>query len=141
MYPQTDSLKKETVLVGWKEIATFLHASVRSVQRYEQEFGLPVRRTCGKSRAAVMARAAELEAWVATRPKVRRVKLPPMVGDFAAYRDLREGLVKMRELRAEMMHLRLELRATIEALRSSIHISSPEPRRFSRHKPKVQKPN
>jgi hypothetical protein len=31
-------------LNGWKEIAAYLGRSVRTVQRWEKDFGLPVRR-------------------------------------------------------------------------------------------------
>lgn len=41
------------ILSGWKEIANYLRKGVRTVQRYERELGLPIRRpfqeTCGIS--------------------------------------------------------------------------------------------
>ncbi|MGB8130120.1 MAG: response regulator [Candidatus Angelobacter sp.] len=56
------------VLNGWKEIAQHLSRGVRTVQRWELELGLPIRRPRGKSRSAVVAVAAELDAWLATAP-------------------------------------------------------------------------
>lgn len=59
---------KVKVLNGWKEIAQHLSRGVRTVQRWELELGLPIRRPRGKSRSAVVAVAAELDAWLATAP-------------------------------------------------------------------------
>jgi hypothetical protein len=42
---------------------------VRTVQRWEQELGLPVRRPRGKSRSAVIALKNELDAWLHQAPK------------------------------------------------------------------------
>ncbi len=52
------------VLNSWKEIAAHLGRGVRTVQRWERDFGLPVRRPSGRSRSAVVAVPAELDAWV-----------------------------------------------------------------------------
>ena len=53
---------------GWKEIANYFGKGVRTVQRYERELGLPVRRPPGKTCGSVMATTAELDAWIAARP-------------------------------------------------------------------------
>lgn len=50
-------------LNGWKDIAAYLGKSVRSVQRWETELGLPVRRIKTPDGQIVYAVAAELEAW------------------------------------------------------------------------------
>ncbi len=51
------------VLSSWKEIAAYLGKGVRTVQRWEVEMGLPVRRP-GPERHIVIAIPAELDAWV-----------------------------------------------------------------------------
>lgn len=51
------------ILSGWKAIANYLGAGVRTVQRYELELGLPIYRPAGKSKARVTAIKAELETW------------------------------------------------------------------------------
>jgi hypothetical protein len=56
------------VLTSWKEIAVYLNRGVRTVQRWEAELGLPVRRPRGKSRSAVMAFRRELDEWMHHRP-------------------------------------------------------------------------
>jgi PAS domain S-box-containing protein len=59
------------VLASWKEIASFLHREVRTVQRWEQTRSLPVHRTPGAPRASIYAYADELEAWLRS-PKLIR---------------------------------------------------------------------
>jgi hypothetical protein len=51
-------------LDSWKEIAGYLHRSVRTVQRWEEELGLPVHRLAGKKRDIVYAYPAELDTWL-----------------------------------------------------------------------------
>ena len=51
------------VLTSWKEIAAYLGKGVRTVQRWETEMGLPVRRP-GPERHIVIAFPAELEEWL-----------------------------------------------------------------------------
>jgi hypothetical protein len=58
----------QEVLNSWKEVATYLGRGVRTVQRWEQELGLPVRRPRGKSRSAVIAFKSELDAWLHQAP-------------------------------------------------------------------------
>ncbi len=51
-------------LFGWKEIAAFVGREVRTVQRWEQELGLPVHRVPGSQGHSVFARPGEIEAWL-----------------------------------------------------------------------------
>ena len=60
---------KSDVLNSWKEIARYLGRGVRTVQRYERELGLPVRRPRGRARSAVIAFTAELDEWLRVTPK------------------------------------------------------------------------
>jgi hypothetical protein len=56
-------------LTSWKDIAVYLDKSVRTVQRWENEAGLPVRRAgAASSKGPVFAIAEEIDAWVRTRP-------------------------------------------------------------------------
>jgi PAS domain S-box-containing protein len=59
-----------STLNSWKEIADYLDRSVRTVQRWEARFGLPVRHRSGK-RTAVFAIQAELDSWLQTRSRFR----------------------------------------------------------------------
>ncbi|MCX6593955.1 MAG: hypothetical protein NTZ56_20765 [Acidobacteria bacterium] len=62
--PQPDPSRR---LESWKEIAAYLNASVRTVQRWEEQNGLPVRRVLRDQRAAVFAMTGDLDAWLAGR--------------------------------------------------------------------------
>ena len=59
------------MLRSWKEIARHLGASVRTVQRWEHEFRLPVRRLEPKRGAAVFAFTTELESWMRARSQTQ----------------------------------------------------------------------
>jgi hypothetical protein len=109
-------------LAGWKEIANYLDKGVRTVQRYEREMGLPVRRPAGKSRAAVLATRAELDAWVAASPIREAFKISrPVLDDGSAFAGkLVNRIEEMRALRDQMTALRNELRGTMDVLRESI---------------------
>ncbi len=50
-------------LSSWKEIADYFDVSVRTVQHWEEQRGLPVRRLPGGGRGRVFASISELEAW------------------------------------------------------------------------------
>lgn len=52
------------VLSSWKEIAMYLGKGVRTVQRWEYDLGLPVRRPNGSNRNVVLALRSELDQWM-----------------------------------------------------------------------------
>ena len=53
----------ERVFTSWKEIASFFGKGVRTVQRWEQKFGLPISRpTAAKN--VVLATESELREWI-----------------------------------------------------------------------------
>ena len=56
--------RRNHLLNGWKEIAQYLGRGVRTVQRWETELALPVRRPRGRSRSAVLAFTADLDGWL-----------------------------------------------------------------------------
>jgi hypothetical protein len=53
-----------STLTCWKEIAQYLHKGVRTVQRYEQQMGLPVRRPQGRGNGVVLAFSDEIDVWM-----------------------------------------------------------------------------
>jgi hypothetical protein len=63
----SDGPPQSTILTSWKDIARYMGKGVRTVQRWEQDFGLPVRRPLGSTKKAVLARPRDLDAWVALR--------------------------------------------------------------------------
>jgi hypothetical protein len=54
----------EQILSSWKEIAAYLGKGVRTVQRWEVELELPVRRPAPGAKHVVLAFPAELDDWV-----------------------------------------------------------------------------
>ena len=56
------------ILHSWKEIASYIGRGVRTIQRYEVQFGLPVHRPAGSSRSSVMAFCDEIDAWLSRTP-------------------------------------------------------------------------
>jgi len=57
-------------LSGWKEIAAHLGKGVRTVQRWEQVYGLPIHRMGQEGGEIVWADATELDAWVRAQSRV-----------------------------------------------------------------------
>ena len=51
-------------LTTWKQIASFVGRDERTVKRWEETRGLPVRRLPGNGRASVFAYEHELQAWL-----------------------------------------------------------------------------
>jgi hypothetical protein len=91
------------ILTSWKEISQYLGKGVRTVQRWEREAGLPVRRRDNALRNTVLAIPDELDEWARTRTR----------GPAAALAD---------SLRREMAILRdetTELRKRIEFIEES----------------------
>lgn len=83
------------VLTSWKDIARYMGKGVRTVQRWEMDFGLPVRRPQGSNKKAVLARPSDLDAWVALRCASRASQLISVGKDVS-------GTFYMASLRAEI---------------------------------------
>jgi hypothetical protein len=95
------------VLHGWKDIANYLGRGVRSVQRYEGDLKLPIRRPAGKGRTAVFAFSDELDDWlqrseVKSRPYIRTILLviDPPDRQHISHRKLALELEKFNVLTA-----------------------------------------
>lgn len=75
-------------LDSWKEIASYLDRSVRTVKRWERLEGLPARRHQHERSSSVYAYTAELDAWAAGREPQRHheadspsdAQVPPVAG-------------------------------------------------------------
>lgn len=124
MQPPRGKTKTEPqFLSGWKDIATYLNKGVRTVQRYEREFGLPVRRPAGRPRGSVVATKAELDAWVSASPIREALLLTPRpvgVSDLS-FHKIKQSMEEMGRLREQMSALRIDLKATVQLVRGSIN--------------------
>jgi hypothetical protein len=108
------------VLTSWKEIAAYMGKGVRTVQRWESEMELPVRRP-GADRHIVLAFPQELDAWARRqleRPPEAKTT-PKQVQELHTHAQLR----RMRNL-VQIMMDRLETnRACAEKLRQQCETS------------------
>jgi Tfp pilus assembly protein PilF len=55
---------RKDILNGWKEIGGYVCRDIRTVERWEKQRGLPVRRVPGAGRATVYALISELDEWL-----------------------------------------------------------------------------
>jgi hypothetical protein len=68
MFPESKAPRDRETLSGWKQIASELNRSVRTVQRWQGTLGMPVRRLGSGSAAPVFAFKEELHRWLASIP-------------------------------------------------------------------------
>jgi len=118
-----ENAEERLFLNSWKEIAEYLGKGVRTVQRYERDLGLPVRRPAGQFRSSVMAKCAEVDAWVDASP-IRhefRVSLIQMRTTPELTGSVREAVSEMHKLRTQMTSLRAEVRLALHTLMASLH--------------------
>lgn len=104
------------VLNSWKEISNYIGRGVRTVQRWEEHYGLPVHRPSGRDRSAVYALVDEVDAWLkagATHQKPASAK-KPLDPDVLAYC---ERLITDAGALRERLH---ETRRSAEELRFKI---------------------
>lgn len=113
------------ILSGWKQIADYLDKGVRTVQRYEREFGLPVRRPAGRSKGAVIATKAELDAWISATPVRHAFQLNRPALTRVPLDDLRRHLAEMRRLREETSELHTKIAASLDLLRNNLRFPIP----------------
>ena len=86
-----------TALTSWKEVAEHLGKGVRTVQRWERQMGLPVRRPSLRKKGVVLAFPEELDVWV-------RSQFQPTRGQ-----DVQTLRRELAELKKENQLLRAEL--------------------------------
>jgi hypothetical protein len=122
--------ENQIVLSCWKEIAHYLGKGVRTVQRWEQDWDLPVRRPNGSTvKGPVAARTADLDRWISVhwserdgRGKHRAAPTGTSLSNEPARPapSLPDGapLIQVsRELRTQNRALMADLGKTLEALR------------------------
>jgi vancomycin resistance protein YoaR len=130
------------ILSGWKEIANYLGGGVRTVQRYECELGLPIRRPAGRSRGSVIATKAEIDAWISASPLREAFRLSLHAMDSTeTVKGLKQQVTELHRLREETAQLRDEMSASRKALKASIHLlreslalTTEDPQLFSRRR-------
>ena len=110
------------ILSGWKDIANYLRRGVRTVQRYERDLGLPVRRPAGRHSGSVVATKAELDAWVSASPIREGFRLTRTMPEFpdSTAAAMQSRMEQMRRLRDQMETLQNEVRRSVYVLRENV---------------------
>jgi predicted DNA-binding transcriptional regulator AlpA len=63
-------------LTSWKEIAQYTGKGVRTLQRWEQDFGFPIRRpTAANGHHAIVAIPDEIDAWMQRQHGIEQTEL------------------------------------------------------------------
>lgn len=60
------------VLHSWKDISLYVGRSVRTIQRWERDFGFPVHRASGELKGSVLAFRPEVDEWLHARRRRKR---------------------------------------------------------------------
>jgi hypothetical protein len=107
---------------GWKDIGKYLGKGVRTVQRYERELGLPIRRPSGRDSGSVIATKAELDAWILASPIRQTFRLPRYDSQSVPARlhTFKQQITEMHRLRLETEELRHAVRASLQQLRANL---------------------
>ena len=122
------------VLTSWKEIAAHLGKSIRTVQRWERELALPVRRPDLRRSGIVLAVPEELDQWL----QRCMVPAPPAseLGLREPHPELMEILAAARSALQRTFELQMEARALREALEKVTQPAPPPgPARSRRNQP------
>jgi len=115
------------VFSGWKDIASYLGKGIRTIQRYEQTLGLPIRRPAGKMSGAVLATKAELDAWLAASPLRGTFQTQQRIADFEPiYKKFCKNIEDLKRIRAKTTELRDQLTESLELLRTNLRLSLEE---------------
>ncbi len=116
---QTSYTGDPAILSCWKDIARYLGKGVRTVQRWEREFDLPVRRPKGADRkSAVAADPRDLDAWLTSRWSLRADNNKRSDGSdhHAITSEINRRIEAARSLRERHCILVRELSATMQML-------------------------
>jgi PAS domain S-box-containing protein len=72
------------VLKSWKDVAAYLKVSVSTIQRWERDLELPVRRPGGKRGSAIVALSNEIDDWFKTHLSMRGRRESPLTNSSPA---------------------------------------------------------
>lgn len=117
---QTGSVPGNEVFTSWKEIASYLRKGVRTVQRWEAQFGLPVRRPLEKAKGVVQATREDLDRWLASNWAVRAQDSEYKAGEGFRTVTMVESssIERAHALRTSNRKLISELEESLERLRA-----------------------
>lgn len=119
------------VLNSWKEVSVYIGRGIRTVQRWEKDFGLPVRRPGGHLRGSVIGLKSEIDHWLGSRSArdARAASSGDSRSDTAAHNDYQQlqgdadALLRERDRLTKRVE---ELQATIRQLESALERTKAE---------------
>jgi hypothetical protein len=126
------AVDQTTMLSSWKDIANYMGSGVRTVQRWEQDSGLPVRRPTShgqKSQVLLDRRAAD--AWMASRRLIRMRRQGVRVSSSPRSPGLKNDIHASRQLHkahhalTKQVDLHVRLLATQCALILKLSLDEP----------------
>lgn len=98
------------ILNSWKEISNHIGRGVRTVQRWEELYGLPVHRAAGRDRSAVYALSDEIDAWLRMGKMPHREVTPESAEQYRALMERVCTLVeRLRLLRQHSTDIREQI--------------------------------
>jgi hypothetical protein len=107
----------QAVLSCWKDIAHYMGKGVRTVQRWEQELSMPVRRPNGAGpKGPVTARKSDLDQWLAAQWSERKVVSP----SFPDESPVLPIIMNSASLIQTSRQLREKNKLLVEGIRSTI---------------------
>jgi hypothetical protein len=113
----------DQLLTSWKEIAGHLGKGVRTVQRWERELGLPVRRPA-QSRHIVVALTGELDQWIL---RLSQTQATPCCSCNEQLKRAERTIVELREqiltMELEMESVLVQLNANVRTMPSPVQVS------------------
>lgn len=101
--PGTSRTTRAT-LNSWKQVAQYFGLGVRTVQRYEQEFELPIRRLSRGRRNSVRAYPHELDSWLLRKTRHRKPGPERQSGEVTLI-SFKQNLARLRGLLEENRRL------------------------------------
>jgi hypothetical protein len=108
------------ILSSWKDIANYTDKGVRTVQRWEHELGLPVRRPVNRAgKSMVMLNISDMDAWMESHLRIgapRKQEASPEIGLGAAHGTLKRTVQTIHELRKVTLALAGQLESTARLL-------------------------
>ncbi len=113
------SAGQQQVFTSWKEIASYLGKSVRTVQRWEREFALPIQRPYVKEKGNVRAYRTELDDWAARTWSQRSSKRDAAEMHAQQQFVVGESIAISRQLRVAHRAVLEQMKASLDQLKES----------------------
>jgi hypothetical protein len=115
--PQSVALPAGT-LYTWKEISEYAGRGIRTLQRWEHEFGFPVQRPDPRNKSAVISSRREIDEWFRTRPLLSTGAVVPKVSGESYAKDLtasaRRLELEAKRLLSSSMQMNERIRKAME---------------------------